>query len=225
VHSYSSGLTDRTKVIYFMALTAVALFFLLGLLSHAWNINIPFYISMPSSGVFFSALFGIYDQYLWRVHWHGFRFSSLVDLNGTYVGYIIIKNLRRPEEDERDPCWVRIRQSWSKISITFETTFSRSLSSMASIDDPAGAPSLSGLRYYFQVQPKQENTIEEMGVHSGLARLWPQRDDWTVMDGDWFNDFGFQRYGAYHLERLPSDMDVNSWLASVQTAKVDPGAR
>jgi hypothetical protein len=90
---------------------------------------------------------------------------------------------------------------------------------MGSIDDPAGAPSLSGLRYYFQVQPKTENTIEDMGVHSGLARLWPQRDDWTVMDGDWFNDSGFQRFGAYHVERLPSDMDVSSWLASVQTAK------
>ena len=221
MHSYSSGLTDRTKVIYTMAIASVGLFFAIGLLmEHYFDVNLPFYISMPSSGAFFSLFFGAYDRYLWRTHWRGLSFSKLADLNGTYVGYIVIKSPGHPEEATiQDPCWVRISQSWTKIAIEFETTFSRSHSSMAAIDDAAGAPSLSGLRYYFQVQPKQESTLDEMGVHSGLARLLPQRDDWSVLHGDWFNDFGFHRFGGYHLERLPAGMDVSTWLASVQTAK------
>jgi hypothetical protein len=215
MHSYASGLTNRTQITYLIALISVGFFFAIGILVERFGLSIPFYVGTPSSGLFFFVLFASYDKYLWRARWFGFRFSQLVDLNGTYVGYVIIKTELNAAEVERMPCWVHIGQTWSKISIRFETAFSRSQSSMAALDDPTGPyPQMSGLRYYFQVEPKQEKAVPGMNVHSGLARLYPENKDWSIMDGDWFNDFGFHRFGAYHLERLPSEMDVASWLAS-----------
>jgi hypothetical protein len=219
MHSYASGLTNRTRVIYGEALISIAAFFFLGLLVHLSGHSLPFYVGTPSSGLFFSLIFAAYDRYLWRARLLGLRFSRVADLNGVYAGYIVIKAGRRAQETERMRCFVRIRQSWSKISIGFETEFSRSRSSMAAIDDGGALhPHMAGLRYYYHVEPKAENSIKGMGGHSGLARLTPQTADWSVLDGDWFSDYGYHRFGPIHLERLPDDVEVNAWLSTVGEA-------
>lgn len=220
MHSYASGLTNRTRVIYFEAVIAIAAFFFLGLLLHLSGHSLPFYVSAPSSGLFFSLIFAVYDRFLWRAHWLGLRFSRVADLNGDYVGYIVIQAGRRAQETDRMPCRMRIRQSWSKISIDFETAFSRSRSSMAAIDDGESLhPHISGLRYYYHVEPKAENSIKGMGGHSGLARLTPQNASWSVLDGDWFSDRGYHRFGPIHLERQPGGADVSDWLRSAAAAR------
>lgn len=110
---------------------------------------------------------------------------------------------------------MRITQSWSKIAIVFETEVTRSHSSMAALDDDSGLhPHLCDLRYTYHVEPKPGHAIgDRIGPHSGLARLSPKKKDWAVLEGDWFNDYGYHRYGSYYLERQDRSIDVHEWMS------------
>jgi len=85
---------------------------------------------------------------------------------------------------------------------------------MAALDERHGLhPNLSGLRYYYHAERKTGTVLEDMEPHSGLARLLPKNRSWSVLEGDFFNDQGYQRWGAYHLKRSDDPIEVERWLA------------
>lgn len=204
-------MTDRTRVIALAAMVAAAVFLCLGLAIDASGLRPPFWVTAPSAMAVFGGLFALYDRWLWRRSFGGFRISLVPDLSGKWVGEIgIEEGERRPEEGfEGVPCFVSVTQTWSKIRIDFETPFSRSCSSMASITDQE-------LHYEYTVERKEGSHYPpDMKTHHGVARLH-SIGEWHKLEGDFYNDQYYQRSGPYRLARLDVSVPADEWLADQQ---------
>lgn len=199
-------MTDRTRAIEYGAFVAVVIFAAIGLAIQATAWRPPFWLATPSATAIFGLVFAGYDRYLWQRAPLGIRLSPVPNLNGNWGGFIdILEGPRRDEEGLRDvPCFVRITQTWTKISVEFETPFTRSESKMAWLDP-------RHLHYEYSVEPKEGTEYPaDMQTHGGMARLYST--DWQTLEGYFFNDQYYQRFGKYNLRRLKSNETTDDIL-------------
>jgi hypothetical protein len=205
VHPYSSTNAPRVKPIAYIAIGCFLLSVGLGRLIH--KLDLPSYVGMPSALVFFGAFFWLFDSYLWKVHLFGLRLTPIPNLNGSWVGEIDVRRGKGGKEKYLGShgCTVRIKQTWSRISIKFKTDATSSHSTMANLGAPEDE--LGGLRYEYDVEPKANGTPlapEETVRHRGMARLNPvSGGDWKTLEGEYYNDRHFQLWGSYHLKKQP----------------------
>jgi hypothetical protein len=214
MHPYSASMTDRPRVIALAAMTAAAIFLCIGLAIDASGIRPPFWFTIPSAMAVFGVLFGLYDRALWRWSVGWVRLSRVPDLNGHWGGEVSIREGERRAEEglEGIPCFVSIVQTWSKIRVDFETPFSRSYSSMASVSDQE-------FHYEYTVERKEGAQYPSgMKTHHGVARLH-SRGDWQTLEGDFYNDECYPRSGPYSLARLAPSVRADEWLRAQQVLR------
>jgi SMODS-associating 2TM, beta-strand rich effector domain len=205
VHPYSSSDAPRVKPIAYIAIGCFLLSLGLNHLIHRFAVSN--YVGAPSALVLFGAFFWLFDSYLWKLGLFTVRLTPIPNLNGSWIGSI---DVRRGKGDKEQylgshDCTVHIQQTWSRISITFETDATSSHSTMANLG--ASEDDLGGLRYEYSVKPKADGkplAEEETVPHRGMARLNPAvGGDWETLGGDYYNDRHFQLWGSYHLQKLP----------------------
>jgi hypothetical protein len=212
MHDYSTDFINRTRVIFVLAAVAVSLFFITGFGLVVTDVRLPFWVGGLSSGLIFTVLFQLYDTVLWRRRPLGLRLSSIPDLNGTYTGRVTI---RHGKESKEERCWLRISQTWTRISVEFHTPLTWSLSSMAVIDKDN--PYVRGIRYEYHVAPRDGamRTGDDPGRHSGLSEMRLERcRGKRVLRGEFYNNFLYNRHGEYAV-RLRKPIEAADWLASL----------
>lgn len=206
MHPYSSTNASREKPVAYIAIGCALLSIGLGKVIH--ELALPSYVGAPSAIVFFGAVFWLFDRYVWRLSLKRLQATRIPNLNGTWEGKIDVRKGKGPKMEDlgTHKCTVVIEQSWSRISIKFDTKATTSNSLMASLgpsDDERG-----GLRYEYYVKPKPDGTFldeEETVPHSGVAHLNPKIDgDWKELTGTYYNDQDFQLWGSYSISRVKS---------------------
>jgi hypothetical protein len=200
MHEYVTTMESRPKIIAYLAFFSVAISIGIGGLLHKLH-GFPLapYVAPPGAITVFAFTFWIYDRLLWRASLFGWRLSPIPDLNGSWTGKV---DIRKPDQARtRHKCKVEIRQTWTRISISFETHFTRSTSIMASIGPKE--ESNGGLRYEYDVTPKPgiRGPEETVARHFGMALLLPVESNWSDLTGEFYNDRSFQRWGVYTMKR------------------------
>jgi len=124
------------------------------------ELGLLFVVLGAASGIIINAvLYVCFDRWWWR--WFSW---SVPDLEGTWVGEVYRRNTDTGGEEKRDAV-MRIRQTWSKISVEMETCKSTSELIMAAFNTQGALPKLS---YQYEVRPKSVPNAGNM--HTGVAR-------------------------------------------------------
>jgi hypothetical protein len=99
------------------------------------------------------------------------------------------------EHAAQHPVTAKIRQTWSRMSVTFLTQHSRTESVVATLR--TDAPD-SCLTYEYQNEPLP-GAVAGMQAHRGTARLYLSSA--TALDGDYYSGRGRENQGVIHLQR------------------------
>lgn len=202
MHEYVSTMVDRNETVFWIALIAVGASIGAGVLLRSVGVDPPTYLAPPGVLTIFGFFFGLYNRWLWTLGIRGHRLSKIPDLNGSWQGTVDIRSHEGAIVAAALACTITIDQTWSRISIYFDTEFTRSTSVMASLgskEEPHG-----GLRYEYDVTPKPGAEAPEgvdLNRHFGMARLQPVKSDWDRLTGEFYNDRSYQRWGVYKMEK------------------------
>lgn len=202
MHEYVATSIERHRVVLMLATISFAASFGLGVLFH--RLKLPSSIAPPTGALVFGAVFWLYNKYLWR--WP--LISNIPNLRGTWTGTVDIREgsnngeAERGSEPETLACAVRITQTWLAMSIEFSTEKTRSHSVTAAL----GVGDRRLLHYEYDVtveggQKLDPNSSETAGRHFGTAHLEPTGESWDRLEGEYYNDRAFQRWGHYEITR------------------------
>lgn len=159
------------------------------------------WIDVPSVLGFYKIIYTIFDTYVWR--WAVLRKIGIVkipDLNGLWRGYVTSSF---DNSTTSRNVLVNIRQSWTRLSITFQTETSQSHSLIGSIltEHPHG----NVLSYEYINEPKP-NAPGTMHSHRGTARLIVLNQG-NILEGEYYTGKDRLNYGILRLERSRMDHD------------------
>jgi hypothetical protein len=207
-------MVERPRIIFWIAIVSIGLTLAIkGLISQLGD-PISSYLAPPGAMAIFAVVFGAYNYSAWRWEVFGRRLSPypIPNLNGYWRGAIDIRpsqpgkkraKLGHGSAHESISCTINIRQTWTRISIEFDTDFTHSSSLMATLNAKEG--SHGGLRYEYDVMPKA-GTLPPDGVdlhrHFGVARLRPTDRHWSELSGEFYNDRSYPRWGIYELVKI-----------------------
>ena len=164
LHSYE--LEGRGKVTVALAVLSVLLVWVLDVGLDFANIEPQWWVSVPSFAGFYSVLYWLFDNHVWRWRlWWNLGLLRVPDLNGEWVGVV---NSSYGANGSTHSVSISIIQKWSKLLVTFETEQSRShsVSGTLKVNDVIN-PELS---YLYLNQPKSL-APESMEIHKGTSTL------------------------------------------------------
>ncbi len=192
MHPYATDSTERRSVILWLALISILIAYGLHLLLSKINTQWLWLIDVPSVMGVFGGLCTFFDKKLWR--WQFLRKLTIVrvpDLNGLWVAEG--KSITHSTDFAGT---VKIRQTWTHISITMETELSRSYSITASllIDQPDEVT----LSYEYRNEPKP-NALPTMHAHRGTAVLRLKGEG--LLEGEYYSGRDRRNYGTLLLKR------------------------
>lgn len=174
MHGYSTESNERRVVPILLALLAIGLAWSTTRLLAILHLTLPWWADAPSSLAFYAALYGLFDQYLWRNRLvRKFGLSKIADLAGDWRGYLTSSfdsNVKQVDVS------VQIVQSWTQICIYLTTITSISASRVAAVEGSASDG--VALIYQYESQPLS-NADKTMHMHYGTAML-------RVSNGDSF---------------------------------------
>lgn len=157
-------------------------------------IAIPTWVVAPLSLAFYLAYHELFDRWLWRMSFfRSLRIVDVPDLNGVWEAGIKSSYSHLKEEHR---IFVRIRQTWRRISITAETSDAISTSVAAAI---RMTDKTVELIYTFDSRTRV-GSIDASQKHSGTSwlRLSPDR---TQFAGQYFTGRGRNNVGSLRLRR------------------------
>ncbi len=192
MHSYSTDSSEREQVLFGLALLAVGAAWSVSRILHVTHTALPWWFDAPSTMGFYLVFFKIFDRWLWQ--------KGLVSrlglvkvpvLSGNWEGHVVSSFDNRPHRVS-----IRIRQTWTRISIALQSDASRSYTVVAAVQ--VHAPDGVVLSYQYENQP-QPGALKTMEIHLGTARL--VLSDGCILEGYYYSGRGRQEYGSIHLER------------------------
>lgn len=147
-----------------------------------------------SAGVIYAGLIFLYDRWGWR--W----LSTIKNLNGTWVGRITTTH----NGGTTVPCVMRVRQTWTQMTIELETEQSRSRTTMSALyeDQPGDV----GLKYEYVSEPRNL-AARTMNTHRGVCTLAiATASEKMRLSGDYFTGRGRETQGEIILHRMSRDL-------------------
>jgi hypothetical protein len=194
MHSYASDSPDRRIAPWIIAIFAVGVAFLYGLLSRMFRISSPWWCEAPSIMSVYGIIHWVYSSRLWRCRVCGLRLSGIPNCNGTWYGPLHSSYNGGTNFEGM----LVIHQTWGKMVIEFRTDSSASYSRMAALYITPG-PS-EGLIYEYASDPRAD-AKETMHAHRGFAFLKLSTDrNW--LEGDYYTGRDRTTYGTMRLRRL-----------------------
>lgn len=204
MHEYTLDNGERWRIATWCLVPAVALTLISNTCLDRLGVSFPWFVDAPSPLLFYGAVLAAFDRWCWLWKVGGWRVSSVPDLRGTWLGTLRSSH----DKTTTHTAALRVRQRWSRISVSLETEHSRSISTTAAVACEAG----DGLRlqYIYRNDPHVFAT-DTMRPHEGTAslRLSP---DGKRLDGEYYT--GHQRVTAGEMRFAFCD----SHLLSLQEA-------
>lgn len=195
MHSYETD--GRGRVVAALTVGSLFLVWVLHLALEIIDFRPQWWLSVPSFAGFYSALYWLFDRYVWR--WGALRSVGLLalpDLNGIWTGEV---NSSYGREGSTVSVSITILQRWSKLAITLETTDSRSRSIAATFRaEDAPRPELS----YLYINEPKATAPESMQTHRGTVSLGLSGDR---LEGDYYTGRGRREIGTLKLMRISQE--------------------
>jgi hypothetical protein len=147
-----------------------------------------------SAGVIYGVLIFLYECWGWR--W----LSTLKNVNGTWVGTITTSH----NGGTSVRCVMRVRQTWTRMSIELETEQSRSRTTMSALYEEQ--PGDVGLKYEYVSEPRNL-AVSTMQTHRGVCMLAVTSGlNDSRLDGDYFTGRGRETRGEIKLQRVSKEL-------------------
>jgi hypothetical protein len=200
MHGYASDNFFRGPKVY-LAFGALSIAVASGLRTLAAMPEWAGYINPAalSAGLIYGGLIFLYERWGWR--W----LSTIKNLNGTWGGNITTTY----NGGITVPCVMRVRQTWTRMTIELETEQSRSRTTMSALfeDQPGDV----GLKYEYVSEPKNL-AVETMQTHRGVCKLViTSISDGICLSGDYFTGRGRETRGEITLRRVSQKLvDFNT---------------
>ena len=191
MHSYE--LKSRGRVAVALAVISVLFVWLLDVGLDTAGYEPQWWLSVPSFGGFYAALYWLFDNHVWRWRlWRNMGLLKVPDLNGEWSGTV---DSSYGPNGTPHAVSISIVQRWSKLLVRFESenSHSHSISGALKVDDVAN-PELS---YLYINQPKA-SAPDSMSIHRGTATLELKG---TVLEGDYYTGRGRMTFGAIRLTK------------------------
>lgn len=192
MHPYATNSKERVNIVLLLAAMSAAItyafHFLLSRVGYQW----PWWLESPSVLASFGVLYLWFDKVLWRFRLlHILGVVSVPDLNAVWHVEGFSATHRRKFTGE-----IRIRQTWTQISITMEAEYSKSHSITASLllNQPEGTT----LSYEYRNEPKPE-APSQMHTHRGTALLYYMEEEF--LQGEYYSGRDRQNYGSLRLTK------------------------
>lgn len=163
MHGYILPEHQRWKIYYFVALAS---FTIGGLITNFNSVLTGYgiYLAVPSGFLIYTILFGLLNEYLWKCQWlYDLKIFKIPNLNGDWIAELT------PTSKKNQPpisAKISIHQTYSRISIRFDSDKSSSVSKMAIID--MVTPNSFNLRYEYASTYRGVNPYSE---YNGVAQV------------------------------------------------------
>lgn len=181
MHPYATDSHNRKIVPIVLAITAVAITWVVNAGVQFFKVSFPWWLQAPSTMGVYAFIYYWFNQSLWRKNiLRKLNLIKVPDLNGIWSGYVTSSY---DDHAEKYGVNVFINQTWSDLSIKLSTDSSYSASRMAAlyINEPDGIV----LTYSYQNEPNP-GVNKDMTIHRGTTRV--------ILDEDTL-------YGKYYTGR------------------------
>lgn len=195
MHAYATDSVERRTIPLLVAAAAVAGAWVFSRVLDYFGLSLPWWIDAPSTMGFYGVFYRLFDARVWRLSL--LRHLGLVTtpiLEGRWRGFITSSFDVHAREY---PVEVRIRQTWSRMTIRLQSDQSRSHSLIATLLTEPGDGIL--LSYQYQNEPAVQ-AKDSMEIHRGTARLYVEQGN--VLSGDYYSGRGRQNVGRIRLEKV-----------------------
>lgn len=186
-----------TYFILLLIFVSTAISYGLSKFVESYNINVPFYISIPSITGIYAGLFSLFEKYFWKLSL--FKKLGIVcgdNLNGKWMG--TLKSSYDNFETEY-PAQLEIRQSATKIKIYGIFNKSKSVS----IHENFGKNEVDGkvaLYYFYRNEPNYD-AVQSMAVHEGSVKLFYD-DKNNILEGYYYSGRDRNNYGTIKIKKM-----------------------
>ncbi len=191
MHPYATDSNERERVFSLIAVVTVGLVWLLH-----WALSAFYWWWNPVTIMgLYGLLYLLFDKLFWGNELlRKVRLVKVPNLNGTWKGELSSSRRRAAKQEAA----ITIRQTWTRLSVVFETENSRSHSLIASI--LTGQPGGPVLSYEYLSEPKPG--AKDASIQKGSARLTLQGDR---LEGTCFSGYGKQHEEAsLHFQKTPA---------------------
>lgn len=190
MHPYATDLDKRGYVPLSIAFASIVAAWSLSTFVLALKLIIPWWVDAPSVLGFYGLFFVAFDKRLWRLR--PIRgLLGMPNLNGTYRGYI---RSSRDRHRSRHAATLKIRQTWTEISMVMTTRTSSGQSVNASIITETGT-----ITYEYLNEPKP-GTVATMHMHRGTGMLNLVSEG--RLEGEYYSGRDRQTYGLLLFARV-----------------------
>jgi hypothetical protein len=146
---------------------------------------------------FYGIFYHLFDKFIWPLQIGKFSFSSIPNLQGTWVGTIHSSY----NDTDYDGIVIYIHQTWSRVSVHLQTQTSGSRSTMAAINTLGSSEAT--LKYEYMNEPTARS-MQTMSIHRGTANMRLSPDS-CLLEGDYFTGRGRQTFGDMRFKLISRD--------------------
>lgn len=160
------------------------------------NIDIPFYIEIPSIPTIYTLLFIFFDRYLWKLGI--FKMLGIItteDLNGKWTGYILSSYDKFSSEISAE---LTIKQTATAIKIKGKFNESKSIS----VHEDFGFSEVdqsTALFYFYRNEPNND-AVNTMAIHEGSTKLVYNKES-DNLEGYYYSGRDRNNHGIINVKR------------------------
>lgn len=193
MHAYATNSSERESTPIWLAFFAVVAALILNSGLQLTKLQVPWWVDAPSVMGFYGLIYQWFDKYLWYQQFKFISFSSIPNLQGTWVG--VIHSSHGSGADVPDVI-LYIRQTWTRLNVRLATQNSSSYSIMAAVNTHESSEPC--LKYEYMNEPSALS-VNTMNAHRGTANLQLSPDNQELV-GDYFTGRGRQNIGTMEFK-------------------------
>lgn len=208
MHNYTIEGDIRTKITVYITIVSVIMLFIFSLILNNFGVeSLPLPININNQkilklcfglfkiGAIFSVLYAIFNNWIWKNKYMK-KIHKIPDLNGVWHGEFISSFKDDFGNKITGTCDMKIKQTWSKISIECNFNLSESHSKTAVISNDS-----NGIQLKFEYSNKPNKTVDEnLKEHSGYNTLTYDEERETLK-GEYYTNRNRETYGIINVSR------------------------
>lgn len=208
MHAYATNASERESTPIWLAFFAVVCALVLSSGLKITKLEVPWWVDAPSVMGFYGLIYQWFDKYLWYQKFKFISFSSIPNLQGTWVG--VIHSSYGHGTDVPDVI-LYIRQTWTRLNVRLTTQNSSSYSIMAAVNTQESSEPC--LKYEYMNEPSALS-VNTMNAHRGTANLQLSPNGKELV-GDYFTGRGRQNLGTMEFKLVSRE-----YLTRVEALRV-----